>query len=121
MYNYRWTIERIDGHPAINGLSNVISEVAWELEIRDTEDYSVHYIRQTTKLDTTSVTSDTFTDILLLTDEQVLQWIWDIEGKETIETRALQELNDLRSPKPDAIVPLSMMWKANCCPDGTGM
>ena len=121
MYSYRWTIEKVEGYPEINGLSNVIGVVSWELEIRDTTDHSIHYIRQNTKLDTSNIDTASFINYELLVNEDVLQWVWNIVGKDTIEQQARQELDDLRSPKPEQLAVLGMPWRGSCCPDGTGM
>lgn len=121
MYVYRWTIEKIDGYPEYQGMTSVVSEVFWELEVRDTEDHSIHYIRKSTPLNLSSLTPENFTDHLELSDEQVLQWVWDIIGKDTTELQAKQELDDLRNPPTTRISQLSMPWKGSCCPDGTGM
>lgn len=119
MYVYRWTIERVEGYPEVNGLEQVVGVVGWELEVRDTSDHSVHYIRTETKLN--PPTSNEFTDYLELTDQQVLQWVWDIIGKEATELRAKQELDDIRAPKPTQLTSFGMPWKGSCCPDGKGM
>ena len=121
MYLYRWTIEKIEGYPVLNGFKNVIGSVSWEVEVRDTSDHSIHYIRRTTSLDTSSITQESFTDYLELTDEQVLQWVWNIIGKESIENLAKSELDELRAPKTDQLTSLGMPWKGSCCPDGTGI
>ena len=42
MYTYKWAIERIDGYPEANGLQNVVGVVSWEVEVRDSEDHSIH-------------------------------------------------------------------------------
>lgn len=119
MYLYRWTIEKVEGFPEVNGLQQVLHVVGWELEVRDTDDHSVHYIRNETRLSAPS--SDNFTDYLELTDEQIMQWVWDVEGKEALEQQAKQELDDIRFPKPDQLISFGMPWKGTCCPDGTGM
>jgi hypothetical protein len=118
---YKWTIEKIEGIPNLNGLENVIGNVSWELEIRDTDDHSVHYIRRSTTLDTSNLNSETFTDFLELSNEQVLQWVWNIVGKENIEQEITKELNDLRNPPDSKISQMAMPWKNACCPQGTGM
>ena len=119
MYLYRWTIEKVEGYPEVNGLQQVVHNVGWELEVRDTDDHSVHYIRTETKLN--SPDPQEFTDYLELSNEQVLQWVWDVVGKEAMEQKAKQELDDIRSPKLDQITSFGMPWKGQCCPDGTGM
>jgi len=119
MYLYRWTIEKVEGYPEVNGLQQVLGVVGWELEVRDTSDHSIHYIRQETKLESPSL--DNFIDYLELSSEQVLQWVWDVVGKETIEQRAKQELDDIREPKSTQLTSFGMPWKGSCCPDGTGM
>jgi hypothetical protein len=119
MYLYRWNIEKVEGYPEVNGLQQVVGVVGWELEVRDTSDHSVHYIRTETKLGTPS--SEGFVDYLELSNEQVLQWVWDIVGKEAMELQAKQELDDLRNPKPTQLTSFGMPWKGSCCPDGTGM
>jgi hypothetical protein len=121
MYLYRWTIEKVEGYPQFNGLEQVVGIVGWELEVRDTSDHSVHYIRTETKLDASNVSADNFTDYLELSNEQVLQWVWDVVGKEAMELKIKQELDDLRAPKQDQITTFGMPWKGSCCPDGTGM
>lgn len=120
MYTYRWTVEHVEGYPNTTGFNNVIANISWELEIRDSEDYSVHYIREKTKLNTDNLTEETFLPVEQLSDEHLLQWVWDIEGKEALETRAFNELNALRNPDPEKLVPLNMSWRIGCCPDGTG-
>jgi hypothetical protein len=120
MFLYRWTIEKIDGFPELNGMVNVVGTVHWELEIRDTEDHSIHYIRESTKLQEPG--PDTFVDHLELDNETILGWVWDIVGKEVMQTRITNELNDMRSPKPPTVsTQLSMPWMASCCPDGTNI
>jgi len=120
MYTYRWSIENVQGYPSTTGFNNVVAHISWELEIRDSEDYSVHYIRKSTKLNIDNLSEENFISADVLTDEQLLQWVWDIEGKDNIETQALDELNDLRTPKTDVLVPLNMPNRLGCCPDGTG-
>lgn len=121
MYQYRWVIEKIEGYPNHNGLENVLGLVGWELEVRDTADHSIHYIRESTKLNVSNVNQDNFIDYLELDDQQVLSWVWEIIGKEATELRAKKELDDLRTPSPDQLTSLGMPWKGSCCPDGTGM
>jgi hypothetical protein len=118
MYLYRWTIEKVEGYPEANGLSQVLSIVGWELEVRDTSDHSIHYMRTETKL---NPPSGEFIDYLELSSEQVLQWVWDIVGKDTMEQKIKQELDDIRAPKPTQLTSFGMPWKGACCPDGTGM
>ena len=121
MYLYRWTIEKVEGYAEVNGMEQVLGVVGWEVEVRDPSDHSIHYIRQETKLDTSALNPDTFTDYLELTDEQILEWVWAIEGKEATEQRAKQELDDLRTPAPEKLTSFGMPWKGACCPDGTEM
>ena len=119
MINYRWTITRIDGfqeHPELM-LQDVVAEVYWELEIKDTEDHSVHYLRSMTKLP--DPTPGDFTDFLELDSVDVLQWVWDtIGGKEVAEKQLLDELNDMRAPRSRRLGTLGMPWMQNCCADG---
>ena len=119
MYTYKWAIERIDGYPEANGLQNVVGVVSWEVEVRDSEDHSIHYIRESTELG--SPNHETFKDYLELSAEDILGFVWSIIGKETIENRAKQELDDLRAPKTSQLSPMGMPWLADCCPDGTGI
>lgn len=119
MYNYKWSIERIDGYDNKDNLQNVVGSVSWELEVRDDTDHSMHYIRETTELN--SPNQETFKDFLELSVEDVLGFVWGIVGKETVETRAKQELDDLRSPKSEKLSPMSMPWMSGCCPDGQGI
>lgn len=119
MYNYRWSIDRIDGYPEKEGLQNVIGTVSWELEIRDTEDHSIHYIRESTELGNPN--PENFIDYLELSQEDILGFVWNSVGKETTEQRAKQELDDLRSPATDKLISFGMPWMAGCCPDGEGM
>lgn len=118
MFLFRWAIEKIEGFPEVNGMVDVVGTVHWELEIRDTEDHSVHYIREATSLDAPD--PDNFIDHLELTSEQLLQWVWDVVGKETTEQRIVEELAALRAPKTGS-VQMSMPWLATCCPDGQGI
>ena len=67
MYLYRWNIEKVEDYPEVNGLQQVVGVVGWELEVRDTSDHSVHYIRTETKLATPS--SEGFVDYLELSNE----------------------------------------------------
>jgi hypothetical protein len=118
MINYRWTISRIDGfqeHPQLM-LQDVVAEVYWELEIRDTEDYSVHYLRSMTQLP--DPTPDDYTDFLELDSTDVLQWVWNLVGKEAMEQQLLDELNDMRAPRSRKLGTLPMPWMASCCADG---
>jgi hypothetical protein len=120
MFLYRWTIEKIEGFPEMGELANVVGNVFWELEIRDTEDHSIHYIRRNTILSAPS--EDSFIDHLELDSDTILGWVWNIIGKEALEKEITDELNALRSPKPvTASTQLSMPWMASCCPDGTGI
>ena len=118
MINYRWTISRIDGfqeHPKLT-LQDVVAEVYWELEIRDTEDYSVHYLRSMTQLP--DPTPDDYTDFLELDSTDVLQWVWNLVGKETMEQQLLDELNDMRAPRSRKLGTMAMPWMTTCCADG---
>lgn len=121
MYLYRWTIEKVVGYPLINGFEQVVGVIGWELEVRDESDHSVHYMRRETKLDTNNIKPESFTDYLELSSEQILQWVWDIEGKEFLENKIKQELDDLRNPNPDELTAFGMPWRGACCPDGTNM
>lgn len=118
MINYRWTISRIDGfpeHPQLM-LHDVVAEVYWELEIRDTEDYSVHYLRSMTQLP--DPTPGDYTDFLELDSTDVLQWVWNLVGKEATEQALLDELNDMRAPRSRRMGTMAMPWMQNCCADG---
>jgi hypothetical protein len=118
MINYRWTISRIDGfqeHPQLT-LQDVVAEVYWELEIRDSEDYSVHYLRSMTQLP--DPTPDDYTDFLELDSTDVLQWVWNLVGKEAMEQQLLDELNDMRAPRSRKLGTLPMPWMTSCCADG---
>jgi hypothetical protein len=119
MFHYRWQISRVDGfqeHPQLK-LENVIAEVYWELEVRDSTDMSVHYIRAMTKVP--DPTPNDFTDYLELDHTDVLSMVWDVEGgREKLEQQAKQELNDLRTPTTNKINTLPPHWLASCCPDG---
>lgn len=120
MFLYRWTIDKIHGFPESNGMVNVVGTVEWELEIRDTEDHSIHYIREATQLGAPN--PDAFIDHLELDTETILGWVWGVVGKETMEQRIADELNAMRAPKPaEVAVQLSMPWMSSCCPDGTGV
>ena len=121
MFLYRWTVEKIDGFRELRGFQMVIGEVSWELEIRDTEDHSVHYIRDKTLINTDNVSTESFVDYLELNDTDVLQWVWDVVGKEATEERIRQELDALRNPPRDQLSQFGMPWRGSCCPDGTGM
>lgn len=117
MFTYRWTIEKIEGFPELNGMVNVVGTVHWELEVRDSEDHSIHYIRESTQLGTPS--AENFVDHLELDTETILGWVWDIIGKSTLETRITDELNAMRAPRPaTAVTQLAMPWMNSCCPDG---
>lgn len=118
MYLYRWTIEKIEGFPELNNMVNVVGTVHWELEIRDSEDHSIHYIRESTQLGTPS--AEKFIDHLELDSETILGWVWGVVGKEAMETRITNELNAMRAPKPPTVATqLTMPWMHSCCPDGT--
>ena len=120
MFLYRWTIDKIHGFPESNGMVNVVGTVEWELEIRDTEDHSIHYIREATQLGAPN--PDAFIDHLELDTETILGWVWGVVGKETMEQRITDELNAMRAPKPaEVAVQLNMPWMSSCCPDGTGV
>lgn len=121
MLAYRWSIERIEGFPRVGNLVNVVGVVYWELEVRDSEDHSIHYIRESTELDVNNANEDTFVDHLELDSETILGWVWDVVDKNLMEQRITKELNDLRNPPESSLTTLSMPWLANCCPDGTGM
>lgn len=121
MYLYRWAIEKVEGYPKHNNMNNVLALVGWELEIRDTDDHSIHYIRQETKLNVNNVDPNNFIDYLELDNDTVLQWVWDIVDKNQIEQKARQELDDLRNPADDKLTSFGMPWKGSCCPDGTQM
>ena len=121
MINYRWTVSRIDGfqeHPQLM-LQDVIAHVYWELEIRDTEDHSIHYLRSMTELP--DPTPGDFTDYLELDSSDVIQWVWNVIGKEKTEQMLLDELNDMRAPRSRKIGTMSMPWMQQCCPDGTNV
>ena len=121
MFQYRWMIEKVEGYPKHNDLSNVLALVGWELEVRDNTDHSIHYIREETKLNVDAVDSGSFTEYLELDDQMILQWVWDIVGKDATEQRARRELDALRSPSEDKLTSFGMPWKGSCCPDGTAM
>lgn len=118
MYHYRWQISRVDGfqqHPELT-LENVIAEVYWELEVRDMSDMSVHYIRAMTKLP--DPTPDDFTDYIDMNHTDILSMVWATEGgREVIEQRAKQELDDMRNTATK-IQTLPQHWLTDCCPDG---
>lgn len=118
-YTFRWQIARVDGfqqHPELT-LENVIAEVYWELEVRDSSDGSVHYVRAMTKLP--DPTPDDFTDYLEIDHTDVLQWVWNIEGgREKMEKQARAELDAMRAPNTTQLQTLPQHWQADCCPDG---
>jgi hypothetical protein len=118
-YNYRWTITNLEGyqeHPQ-SGLADVVATAQYELEIRDLEDHSIHYLRGKVELDLPDPAS--FTDFLELDSADVLQWVWDkIGGREAAEKQILDELNDMRAPRTQKINTMNIPWLQSCCADG---
>ena len=120
MYNFRWSILQIEGYKALDGIENVVGKVHWELEVRDSVDHSIHYMRGVTELDKPAG-SGGFIDFLELDNDIVLGWVWNIIGKEETEAKIVAELDAMREPPPTQLTVLPMPWAAACCPDGTGM
>ena len=122
-YKFKWNIEGIEGyprHPEHSELSDVVSNVFWQLEVRWVEDGSVHYLRGSTEIGSPNPSS--FTDHLELSDEDVLGFVWNvIGGREEAENIARDQLAELMSPPETKVQALSMPWNADCCPDGEGI
>ena len=117
-YNFRWQITRVDGyqkHPELP-LDDVIGQIYWELEVRDVEDGSVHYLRAMTELDLPDPNS--FTDYLELDHTDILGFVWDIVGREATETALRNELDEMRAPRTTKLQTMPQHWLASCCPDG---
>ena len=119
-YKYTWRIDRVDGYPQKNGLSNVATIVFWDLEVRDTTDGSFHNIKNYTELHEPD--PENFVDYLELAPEDIFPWVWSASGstKEEWENLAASQLYDLLNPE-QRLQTLTMPWLANCCPDGTNM
>lgn len=119
MFLYRWKIERVEGYQQSNGLQEVLGIVGWELEVRDTEDNSVHYLRSVTNLPEPD--SEDFVDYLELSEEVILEWVWSVVGRSDMEDLVSQQLEDMRNPPEDKLTTFGMPWLGSCCPDGEGM
>jgi hypothetical protein len=119
-YTYRWQIARVNGyqeHPELTELKDAIGEIHWEVEIRDMEDMSIHYIRAVTTLGQPD--PNNYIDYLELDHTDILSMVWNMEGgREALEQRARQELDDLRAPKTRELQTMDQHWLQTCCPDG---
>jgi hypothetical protein len=117
-YNFRWQIARVDGyqqHPELP-LQDVVGEVYWELEVRDTTDGSIHYLRAGTALDAPD--PENFTDYLELDHTDILGFVWDKIGRTETENTLRAELDEMRAPKTTKLATMQQQWLADCCPDG---
>lgn len=114
-FSFRWTIENVSGHTKYTSLTDVVRTVEWMLEVRQISDGSIHIRRGQTILPDPS--SDSFTDYLELSPEEILSWVWSIEGgKEQIEEQVKTELMEMLNPPETREIPFAMPWLSDCCP-----
>lgn len=115
-FSYRWTIDAVSGFPKKNNLEKVVSSASWTLEVRQIEDGSLHWKRGVTNFP--DPTSENFTDYLELSPEEILEWVWSLEGgKENLEESTKQELITMLAPPESIETVFEMPWTADCCPD----
>jgi len=123
-YEYKWKILGMEGFRALevanSQFEDVIGKVVWECEVKDTDDWSVHWLRQETLLQNSDLQANSYIDYLEIDEETVLEWIWSTHenGRVGWQTKAKDELNAIRFPPDDVLRPMTPAWIANCCPSG---
>ena len=91
-----WKVEGLRVVPKIDSHENVVAFVEW----------SLGPLRQTTRL---TRPSDDFIPLANLTEEIVLNWVWNLTHKKAWEKRAAELTAAIEAPKPEA-VPVALPW-----------
>lgn len=101
-----WKIEALDCQAAVGDLQNVVSTIHWRANAQDSETAIAATIYSTA-----GVTLDSeaeFVDFTSLTEQQVLDWLWNSGvDKEQIEQSLQTQLDALITP---AIVTPPLPW-----------
>lgn len=89
-----WKINQLHSYPTYQGADNVVFNVNWRCT-KSYEDQSV-WIEENTKIDIK--VSEGFTSYDDLTENQILNWVWAIVGKNLIEREVENRMEALINP-----------------------
>ena len=93
---YKTSLERIEVYPELNGNTNVIRVVVWNINFYDEAQPDVMTFGQAETLLPEPTSSSGFSDIATLTKDNILQWAFETEGGEafidTLRTFAEEHL-----------------------------
>jgi hypothetical protein len=98
MINYTWKINNLSCYEELNGQTNVVFKVEWcclaEEQVNDNS-YSTQWLDKTfLNVELT----DQFTPYQQLTEQQILEWIWQTDvDKTNIESRLNDGLNEQKT------------------------
>lgn len=101
-----WKIEQMDCYPNVGDNNNVVFRVIWSCIVTENSTLVTTTLSGITYL---SPPSENFTEFSDLTQDQVLDWVWNTEhfDKIGIETITLNQLENLCAP---AILNPSIPW-----------
>jgi hypothetical protein len=88
MNTYTWNIEQLDCTPSVDGQINVVSTIYWRISATDNTNNATIYGTQALAFDA----KNAFTAYSDLTKDQVIRWVQEAMGINTIT--ALQESLD---------------------------
>lgn len=100
---YNWTIQKMNTCLAADGFTNVVVSVNWACSAKTTIDGSDVYAN-TLDFCALPPPSSEFTPYNELTQQEVLDWIWPIIGKDKIEAGLLIDLQRIINP-PVIVLP----------------
>jgi hypothetical protein len=89
-----WTIDALKTKPIDNGNADVVCEVHWRAAIADEELSDGVYGSVGIEFK-----GGQFTPYENLTQEQVLEWVFEVINKAQIETSLNERMTELKSPK----------------------
>lgn len=95
---YNWKILQMTTNPSLNGLQNVVTSVVWSAEAENTDDSNPELLNVVTAalggtVKFTNSNSTNFIEYQNLTEQDVLEWIWDKDvNKESVEIELMKKV-----------------------------
>ena len=95
-----WIIERLDCYPEFEQEQDVVCTVYWRANATEAADPQPFYATCYGSMAVTLDADSTFTPYSELTQDQVLQWVWDGGiDKDATEAALQSQINDQINPK----------------------
>ena len=102
MNTYNWTISKLLCNTQGNN-QNVVVRITWKCTATD----GAFNVQKVDRCDITYDPNNTFTPYENLTESQVLDWVWTVINKTTVE----QDLDTMLASKNNPLVLVELPWQ----------